>query len=35
MEAMQLWRRAFSLCPQLEEAPWLSQDGGATWSRHE
>ena len=33
MEAMALWRRAYRMCPQLEEVPYLSQDGGRSWTR--
>ena len=32
-KAMALWRRAYRMCPQLEETGWHSHDGGQNWSK--
>eukprot|EP01045_Picozoa_sp_COSAG04_P033740 COSAG04_NODE_7101_length_1191_cov_2.307692_1_plen_122_part_00 len=33
MEAMELWRKSFKVCPQLEEASYISHDRGASWQK--
>ena len=33
MAAMRLWKKAFKVCPQLEEASYISRDKGESWEK--